>query len=124
MIRKNKNKIDTYRKGIGAEIYAALYLWAKGYRIRAWRYKTKMGEVDIIATKNKTLIAVEVKAHATQESGMASISPASRMRIYHAAQDYARRHHVHDYPLRCDAVFVTGMRLRHIPHAWDEAGQL
>lgn len=121
---KTKNKITTYHKGIYAEIYAAVYLWLKGYRIRAWRYKTKMGEVDILAEKNKSLIAVEVKAHATHESAMTSISPTSRLRIYHAAQDYARRHHLADYPLRCDAILVMGVRVRHITHAWDEGGHL
>jgi len=57
-----KNKIRSYRLGIIAEYVAIVFLRLKGYKILKHRYKTFVGEIDIIATKGKCLIAVEVKA--------------------------------------------------------------
>ncbi|MDR2760566.1 MAG: YraN family protein [Rickettsiales bacterium] len=37
-------------------------LFLRGYRIVAWRYKTKFGEIDVIAGKNKMLKIFEVKS--------------------------------------------------------------
>ncbi len=39
------------RRGSAAEYIAAIFLMLKGYRILAMRYKTKLGEIDIIARK-------------------------------------------------------------------------
>ena len=64
-MKKNNNlqrKIKSYRFGILAEFITIIFLWIKGYKILARRYKTYCGEIDIIAKKHKTLIAVEVKA--------------------------------------------------------------
>jgi len=48
--------------GIYAEKLAMIYLFLKGYKILAWRYKTPFGEIDIIAKKNNFLIFIEVKS--------------------------------------------------------------
>lgn len=50
------------RRGHVSEYLAALYLMAKGYRILAIRYRTRLGEVDLIARKRDLVIFVEVKA--------------------------------------------------------------
>ncbi len=55
-------KIKSYRFGIVAEFIAIIFLSFKGYKILKRRYKSRLGEVDIIACKKGTLIAVEVKA--------------------------------------------------------------
>lgn len=39
------------RRGHAAEYWAALYLLLKGYRILAIRYRTRLGEIDLIARK-------------------------------------------------------------------------
>lgn len=57
-----KNKIKSYQFGIVAEFIAIIFLRLKGYKILARRYKTFLGEIDIIAAKKQCLIAVEVKA--------------------------------------------------------------
>ena len=57
-----KNKRKNYRFGIAAEKISLIFLWLKGYKILAWRYKTHFGEIDIIAQKSKLLVAIEVKA--------------------------------------------------------------
>ena len=54
--------MNTYNKGLFAEYFAIVILFFKGYAILARRYKTKYGEIDILAKKDKTIIAIEVKA--------------------------------------------------------------
>jgi putative endonuclease len=48
-------------RGQVSEYLAALYRMLKGYRIVALRYRTKLGEIDIIAKRNLAIF-VEVKA--------------------------------------------------------------
>ncbi|MFT7099296.1 MAG: putative endonuclease, partial [Rickettsiales bacterium] len=55
-------KIKSYRFGIVAEFVAIIFLFFKGYKILKRRYKTKLGEIDIVACKNNAIIAIEVKA--------------------------------------------------------------
>ena len=47
---KNKRKIS-YLYGIFSEIAAIIFLTFKGYTILDRRFKTKIGEIDIIAKK-------------------------------------------------------------------------
>lgn len=55
-------KLKNYQFGKLAELVVIIYLRLKFYQIIARRYKTKLGEIDIIAYKANKLIAVEVKA--------------------------------------------------------------
>ncbi len=54
--------IKSYQFGLVAEFVAIMFLRLKGYKILKRRYKTFVGEVDIIAIKGQCVIAVEVKA--------------------------------------------------------------
>jgi len=47
--------------GVIGETIAADYLKKNGYQILARNFKTKWGELDIVAQKNKVIIFVEVK---------------------------------------------------------------
>lgn len=49
------------RTGMLGELKAARYLREKGYTIYAANYKTKSGEIDLIAEKDGMLCFVEVK---------------------------------------------------------------
>ena len=44
-------RLAAFRTGLSAESRAAAYLMAKGYRILAKRYRTRYGEIDIVARK-------------------------------------------------------------------------
>ena len=56
-----KRRVRAYRSGIFAESLVALLLRLKGNRIVARRYKTPVGEIDLVALKGKRLAFVEVK---------------------------------------------------------------
>jgi putative endonuclease len=70
MLKNSPNHKLSKRKGRGAaahkhghraEIMAIIYLWLKGYHIAAFRYRTPMAEIDIVAVKKRTLHIIEVK---------------------------------------------------------------
>jgi len=47
--------------GCDGEELPAKFLKKKGYRIIARNYKTRIGEIDIIAKDGNTLVSIEVK---------------------------------------------------------------
>lgn len=74
------------RYGQRAERLAALYLRAKGYRILGRNVRNAYGEIDILAHKRGTLIAVEVKARQKITDCHEAISPHQRQRIARALE--------------------------------------
>jgi putative endonuclease len=89
-ISKFKAKSNSDFTGRLAEILAIIYLSLKFYRILKWRYKTKVGEIDIIAKRGKNLVFIEVKARKTQELARLAITKNSQSRIMNAAQIYTK----------------------------------
>lgn len=74
------------RKGRRAEWLAALALVLKGYRISALRYKTPVGEIDLVARKGDLIAFVEVKARRDLTAGVDAVSYASQRRIAAAGE--------------------------------------
>ena len=110
-----------FRTGISAESRAAALLIAKGFRILARRWKSPVGEIDIIARRRSLLIFVEVKARATLDDAAWSVTDRQRVRIVAAAEAWLARNaddRIRD--IRFDAVLVApGHIPRHIPAAFD-----
>ena len=49
------------KTGVLGELYAGRYLRKKGYKLLSANFRTKSGEIDIIAEKDDTICFVEVK---------------------------------------------------------------
>lgn len=49
------------KSGLWGEIFAARYLRDNGYKIISSNYRTRMGEIDIVASKGRYICFVEVK---------------------------------------------------------------
>ena len=69
------------RWGHASEWLAAFSLLIKGYRIIAMRYKTKLGEVDLIARRGDLVAMVEVKARKDVSSAVDAVTHTSQHRI-------------------------------------------
>ncbi|KWV50397.1 endonuclease [Rhizobium altiplani] len=98
-------------RGQVSEYLAALYLMLKGYRIVALRYRTKLGEIDIIAKRNLAIF-VEVKARREEMSAIDAVSPTAQNRIRAASDLWLQRQR--DYALlswRYDIVAILPGRL-------------
>lgn len=84
-------KIRAYRRGNRGEWLASLALMAKGYRIVARNYRTKLGEIDLVARRGDLIAIVEVKARPTLAAAMDAIGGRSAHRIEGAADMWLSR---------------------------------
>jgi putative endonuclease len=110
--------------GILGETLACDELRHRGYEILARRYRTRLGEIDIVARDGPTLVFVEVKARRGGEFGgaAAAVTVWKQRRIVQMAADYLARRQVVDRPCRFDVVaidFQDGqMRIEVYPNAF------
>ena len=79
------NSMNNYYKGLLAEKISILYLLFKGHKIIKTRYKTRLGEIDIISRKNKEIHFIEVKSRKNQNAFLDVISRKQQNRIKNAA---------------------------------------
>jgi putative endonuclease len=89
--RPAANRQKAYRRGHRGEWLAAAALMLKGYRILARRYRTKLGEIDLIARRGNLVLFVEVKARRTLMEAMEAIAHESEFRIEGAADLWLSR---------------------------------
>jgi putative endonuclease len=110
-----------FRVGLSAESRAACFLIAKGFRILARRWKSPLGEIDIVARRRHLLVFVEVKARAQLDDAAWAVADRQQARIAAAAEIWLAGHpddSIHD--IRFDAMLVAPGRIpRHIPAAFD-----
>jgi putative endonuclease len=114
-------RVAAFNVGLSAESRAAALLIAKGFRVLARRYRTPVGEVDIVARRKALLIFVEVKARAQLDDAAESVLPRQQRRIAAAAAAWlAHNPEYENSDMRFDVVLVAPGRLpRHIPGAFD-----
>jgi putative endonuclease len=109
-----------FRLGLSAESRAAAYLIAKGFRILARRWKSPVGEIDIVARRRSMLVFVEVKARDKLDDAAWSVTPRQQQRIAAAAEIWLGNNPgVTFQDVRFDVVLVAPGRIpQHIPSAF------
>jgi putative endonuclease len=109
-----------YRGGILAETLVALMLRLKGHRIVAQRYKTPVGEIDLVALKGRRLAFIEVKRRRTKEDAAWALPAKQRRRIVRAAQYWLAGHpDFSGYDISFDVVLAAPWSLpRYIANAF------
>ena len=114
-------RVAAFGLGISAESRAAAWLISHGYRILARRFRSPMGEIDIIAARRYTLIFVEVKARATLDEAAESVTERQKQRIAGAAEIWLANNPMPAIrDMRFDAILVAPGKLpRHIPSAFE-----
>jgi putative endonuclease len=102
--------------GRWAESLAAWSLRLRGYRVIARRYRTPLGEIDLIVRRGRLLAFVEVKARPEWDQALAALGPRQQERTRRAAELFLLRHPRYaDWALRFDLVAVRPWRLpRHL----------
>ncbi|MDQ2954991.1 MAG: YraN family protein [Pseudomonadota bacterium] len=110
-----------FRLGLSAESRAAAYLIAKGYRIAARRWRSPVGEIDIVARRRNVLVFVEVKARNHLDDAAYSVTARQQRRIAAAAAAWlAAKPEDSLRDIRFDAMLVAPGRLpRHIMAAFE-----
>ncbi len=96
--------------GKSGEDYAARELERRGYAILERRYRTRHGEIDIVAREGDTTVFVEVKARSTAEFGTAAgaVTSQKQRRLMSMAVDYLTRHRLSNSRCRFDVVAIDG----------------
>jgi len=90
------------------EDLACRELRRRGYAIVARRYRTRHGEIDVVAREGETIVFVEVKARRGDAfgGGSAAVTAWKQQRIARMAADYLARRGLVDAPCRFDVVAV------------------
>jgi putative endonuclease len=109
--------------GRRAEVWAAAWLMAKGYRILGFRLKTPQAEIDLLAKRGRVLAVVEVKSRLSLETALETVTFDQRDRLRRAgAQLAANRPGLSACAVRVDLLALAPGKLpMHIPDAWKGA---
>jgi putative endonuclease len=94
--------------GFLGENLAGAELTRRGYAILDRRYRTRRGEIDIVADDGGTIVFVEVKARATGDfgGGAEAVTPSKQRRLVSMAIDYLARRGLTDRPCRFDVIAI------------------
>lgn len=95
--------------GQSGEEAACVELRRRGYAILQRRYRTRAGELDIVARDGKTLVFVEVKTRTSGAfgGGLEAVTPRKQAQVRKMATDYLWRAGLADAPCRFEVVAVT-----------------
>ena len=109
-----------YLRGHAAERRCSLLLRFTGWRILARRYRTPVGEIDLIAKRGKIVAAIEIKARRTLTEALEAVTPRQQRRIDRAAAAFLSQHPKwRNLGFRFDVMAVTPWRLpKHVTDAW------
>ena len=98
------------RQSLGrlGEDLACCELVRRGYAILDRRYRTRVGELDIVARDGETVVFVEVKARGSARCGTPAeaVTAVKRRKLALMAADYLVRRRLERAPCRFDVVAV------------------
>lgn len=126
--QNNRAKAPARRKaerfGRRAEFWAALFLRCQFFSIRAKRFRTPVGEIDLIASRFGLTVFVEVKTRMDARGEEEALASVNAERIGRAAGYYLMRHpELAETPLRFDVIFLAPFAWpRHVRGAFDVKG--
>ena len=119
-------------KGAAGEVLAARFLREKGYDIWSANYRSRFGEIDIIAVKEPYIAFVEVKARSEDAlyAPREAVTKEKQRRIIKTAMIYLQAYHV-DLQPRFDVIEIITkknspmevLQLDHMMGAFD-AGEM
>lgn len=97
---------DKLELGASAEARAEQFLKDNGYSILQRNYKTKLGEIDIIARDKDTLCFIEVKCRTSDRFGQGTeaVSASKQRHISRAALCFLKERGLLDRAARFDVV--------------------
>lgn len=100
--------MDRKTAGILGEVAAAKFYRKSGYQLLASNFRTRTGEIDLIAGKGNLLVFAEVKTRA--EGSMLlpreAVTPAKQNRIISAAKGYLEKFGNAQQQIRFDVVEI------------------
>lgn len=101
--------------GRWGEQQAVRYLKRRLYRIVETNYRSRSGEIDIIARRGKILVFVEVKTRRSTRCGSAveAVNERKQRQIIRTAQWYLTKHADLNLQPRFDVIAIQGDETKH-----------
>jgi putative endonuclease len=95
--------------GQRAERIAASHLAKMGYRVWKTNFRSRYGEIDIIAWDDDYLVFVEVKSHFSEDFGVPreAVTANKQQRLSLTAQTFLSQNDLHEANCRFDVVEVV-----------------
>lgn len=122
---RNRISEQEYKRSVGknGEDFAVRYLKSHGYKILERNYKTKYGEIDIIALDGPYIVFVEVKKreHMTYGEPEFSITKSKQLHITKSALAYIKMKNLKNKPTRFDVLTISGERTELIKNAFQSS---
>ncbi|ACO04655.1 MAG TPA: YraN family protein [Persephonella sp.] len=108
-------------KGKEGEDKAVEYLRNSGYRILERNFRSRFGEIDIIAEDNGTIVIVEVRSKGSTGYGYPeeSIDHKKVRKIIKTAQFYLLKRDIKGKQVRFDIISIVNNNIFHIKNAFD-----
>lgn len=106
--------------GRAGETKAAEFLKDKGFIILERNFKTRIGEIDIIAKDGKTTVFIEVKTRTNDDYGAPSeaVTGKKREKYYLVASEYLQKNKLENSMCRFDVVEIENGQINHIEDAF------
>ena len=119
-IQKDENKTKNKIEGNVGEILSVNFLEKKGYKILETNFKTKFGEIDIIAKDQNIIVFVEVKRGVALKYGrpIEAIDYRKEGKIKMVAEYYLNKTKNYDADVRFDVIEIVGEDISHIENAF------
>ena len=97
---------STTQRGQTAEDIVADWLQGQGFQLLARNYRSRFGEIDLIAAKRGLLLFIEVKARRSAKfgAGAESVTPAKQAKIIRTAQAYLAKYADQNTRMRFDVI--------------------
>jgi putative endonuclease len=126
--------LDRWRRpktlGQRGEAAAAKFLRKKGLTIVARSNRGRLGEIDLVAVDDRTVVFVEVKTRRSHDAGHPAdaVDDDKQRRLTRLALSYLKQHHLLECRARFDVVAVTwpddGRKphIEHFPAAFQAVG--
>lgn len=115
--------MNTKTLGNKGERNAAKYLKNKGYNVILCNFRTRYGEIDIIAKDKGTLVFVEVKLRSSKNfgRGIEAVTPHKVEKIHQVAMKYIQSNYQSEPECRFDVIEIVNsnqMEILHIENAF------
>jgi len=109
-------------KGRIGEKIALKYLESRNVEVIATNYRTRFGEIDIIARDKEYIVFIEVKLRQNSEHGLPreAVGKYKQKNIVKVARDFIMKNNLIDIDFRFDVIEILGTSVEYIENAfWD-----
>lgn len=117
---------EAQRFGASAEAAVAAHLEALGWRVLARNWRSRAGELDIVAEDGRCVVFVEVKARSSRAGGLPeeAVDARKRARVARAAAAWLAASGLRERPCRFDVAAVEPGGVRLLRAAFEAPGGL